>query len=565
MTKNNHYSIKHLLNTFGISLIIATATAIGINHFSPGIADPVISGFIIAITSVISTLVIAFFLVLKPSSLSINAISNALNNNHEIDDTEAKKIRSTPLTTDLHSALKNHLDQFKELAKNLGKSGNTIAIGSAEVSSFVDNLNDTIQNQADKATQISSAADEISQSTTQIADMLTQAVNAAARTHAACSEGENAITTAIDTTSNVQQQVQETSVSINKLKNKSEQIQSITDVIDGVAAQTNLLALNAAIEAARAGEHGRGFAVVADEVRELANKTAVATSDIAKMLAEIRGETEIAANIMEKLVTEVDEVVDKTNSIGQTLTSINSEASASESQARDIQDMIQEHVLATAEISNSIEQVRGDLESTEKESVTASSQAMNLASISECIFNDLSVFNVDDIHNDVKMAAINMSTDIQALFEAAIKNHQLTEDKFFDTRYQPIANTNPEKFSTQFDDFCDKNLPTIQEKYLRSIPCLMYSAATNKDGYLPTHNDVFAKPPTGDYETDLVHSRSKRLFQDALSIRCGTHTQESLLQTYKRDTGEICHDLSVPLYINGRHWGGVRFGYTAET
>jgi len=565
MNKDNSYPIKHLLSVFGISLAIAIAAGIAINFFSTDIADPITSSALIAAVSVISTLLIVFLLILKPSSYSINAISNALSNSQEISGSDAEKIRSNPLTTNLHLALNNYLDEFKQLAKNLGKSGNTIAIGSAEVSSFVDNLNGTIQNQADKATQISSAAEEISQSTSQIADMLTQAVDAAARTHAACNEGENAITTAIGTISNVHQQVQETSTSINNLKNKSEQIQSITDVIDGVAAQTNLLALNAAIEAARAGEHGRGFAVVADEVRELANKTASATSDIARMLAEIRGETETAANIMGKLVTDVDEVVDKTNLIGQTLTTINTEASASESQARDIQDMIQEHVLATAEISNSIEQVRGDLESTEKESVTASSQAMNLASISEQIFNDLSAFNVDGIHSDVKTAAINMSAEIQELFETAIKNHQLTESKLFDTNYQPIAGTNPEKFSTQFDDFCDKNLPKIQEKYLKSMPSLMYSAAANKDGYLPTHNDVFAKPPTGDYETDLVHSRSKRLFQDALSIRCGTHTQESLLQTYKRDTGEICHDLSVPLYINGRHWGGIRFGYTAET
>jgi len=564
MEKDNCYSIKHLLSVFSISLIIAIVAGISISYLDTSSSASVMNSALIAIISVTSTLLITFYLILKPSSRSINLITNALNNKQELNSSEAKKIQRNPLINNLHLTLNNDLNSFKQLAKNLGKSGDTIAIGSAEVSSFVDKLNGTIQNQADKATQISSAAEEISQSTNQIADMLTQAVDAAARTHTACSEGESAITTAIGTISNVHQQVQETSTSINNLKSKSEQIQSITDVIDGVAAQTNLLALNAAIEAARAGEHGRGFAVVADEVRELANKTASATNDIATMLAEIRGETETAANIMGKLVTDVDEVVDKTNLIGQTLTSINTEASASESQARDIQDMIQEHVLATAEISNSIEQVRSDLESTEKESVTASSQAMNLASISESIFNDLSGFNVDGIHNDVKAAAINMASEIQNLFESAIKSNQLTESKLFDTNYQPIANTNPEKFSTQFDIFCDKNLPKIQEKYLQSIPSLMYSAAANKDGYLPTHNNVFAKPPTGDYETDLLHSRSKRLFTDALSIRCGTHTQEALLQTYKRDTGEICHDMSVPLYVNGRHWGGIRFGYTAE-
>lgn len=563
--KTKTYSIQNLVTIFIISLATALAIGLSINALGQGAADPLLTVAMIIVGSVVSTLLLIFFLILKPSFLSMSQMARTISGNEAINVADTHKIQHNPLISNLHQALDTYLNDFKQLAKRLGKSGNTIAIGSAEVSSFVDNLNGTIQNQADKATQISSAAEEISQSTTQIADMLSQAVEAAARTHAACNEGESSVSTAIGTINNVHEQVQKTSSSINILKSKSEQIQSITDVIDSVAAQTNLLALNAAIEAARAGEHGRGFAVVADEVRELANKTASATSDIAKMLAEIRSETEVAAGIMELLVGDVDDVVDKTNLIGQTLSSINTEASASENQARNIQDMIQEHVLATAEISNSIEQVRTDLENTEKEAVTASSQAMNLASISELIFNDLSAFNVDGIHNDVKEAAIKMSAEIQELFETAIKNNQITESNLFDTHYQPIPNTNPEKFSTQFDEFCDKNLPKIQEKYLKSIPCLMYSAAANKDGYLPTHNDMFAKPPTGDYETDFVHSRSKRLFKDPLSLRCGTSTKESLLQTYKRDTGEVCHDLSVPLHINGRHWGGIRFGYTADT
>jgi len=93
----------------------------------------------------------------------------------------------------------------------------------------------------------------------------------------------------------------------------------------------------------------------------------------------------------------------------------------------------------------------------------------------------------------------------------------------------------------------------------------MYSATANKDGYLPTHNIIFAKPPTGSYATDWAHSRSKHFYQDLLSLRCGSHTQESLLQMYERDTGDICHDISVPLYIKVRHWGAVRMAYTAET
>ena len=85
---------------------------------------------------------------------------------------------------------------------------------------------------------------------------------------------------------------------------------------------------------------------------------------------------------------------------------------------------------------------------------------------------------------------------------------------------------------------------------------IVHVIATDPNGYVPTHNNQFAKPPTGNFEVDLVNSRSKRLFNDRTGARCGAHTKSMLLQTYKRDTGEIMHDLSVPIFVAGRHWGG---------
>ncbi len=78
---------------------------------------------------------------------------------------------------------------------------------------------------------------------------------------------------------------------------------------------------------------------------------------------------------------------------------------------------------------------------------------------------------------------------------------------------------------------------------------------------MPTHNDRFSQPLTGDYDRDLAGNRTKRIFDDKTGSRCGSHTQRLLLQTYKRDTGEVMHDLSVPVYVNGKHWGGFRIGY----
>ena len=93
---------------------------------------------------------------------------------------------------------------------------------------------------------------------------------------------------------------------------------------------------------------------------------------------------------------------------------------------------------------------------------------------------------------------------------------------------------------------------------------LVFAIACTPQGYVPTHNQAFSQPLTGDAAVDTVHNRTKRKFDDRTGIRCGSHQQPVLLQTYTRDTGELMHDLSVPIMVKGRHWGGLRLGYKPE-
>ena len=83
-------------------------------------------------------------------------------------------------------------------------------------------------------------------------------------------------------------------------------------------------------------------------------------------------------------------------------------------------------------------------------------------------------------------------------------------------------------------------------------------------GYFPTHNKKFSQPLTGDYDIDMVNNRTKRIFNDRTGARCGKNREPFLLQTYKRDTGEVMHDLSAPIYVDGQHWGGFRVGYRSS-
>ncbi|MCG5499726.1 methyl-accepting chemotaxis protein, partial [Ectothiorhodospira sp. B14B] len=130
--------------------------------------------------------------------------------------------------------------------------------------------------------------------------------------------------------------------------------------------------------------------------------------------------------------------------------------------------------------------------------------------------------------------------------------------------YKPIPGTDPVKHRTRFDEFTDKVLPAIQEPILDRHAHVSYAGAVDDRGYFPTHNRRYSQPLTGDYQRDLINNRTKRIFKDRTGSRCGSHQKPYLLQTYKRDTGEVMHDLSVPIYVKGRHWGGFRIGYRSE-
>ena len=155
--------------------------------------------------------------------------------------------------------------------------------------------------------------------------------------------------------------------------------------------------------------------------------------------------------------------------------------------------------------------------------------------------------------------------EVSELFERKIADKSISQQDLFDSNYRPVANTNPQKYSTRYDKFTDKELPGIQEPLLKQFKDMIYAGAVDVNGYFPTHNLCFSKPLTGNYEIDFAANRTKRLFNDPTGIRCGQHTNKFLLQTYKRDTGEIMHDVSAPILVNGKHWGGFRIGFKAAS
>lgn len=161
----------------------------------------------------------------------------------------------------------------------------------------------------------------------------------------------------------------------------------------------------------------------------------------------------------------------------------------------------------------------------------------------------------------VREMAFACRDEVAAEMNKLISTNKITLAQMFDTFYIPIPDTNPQKYRTQYDKFTDETIRIIEDKYLEQNPKIKFVVAVDKNGYLPTHNTKYSKPLTGDGDYDTKNNRTKRMFNDRTGLAAARNEKPFLLQSYSRDTGEMMMDLSVPIFIEGRHWGALRIGY----
>ncbi len=253
-------------------------------------------------------------------------------------------------------AVRLMLEKWRDIINSVKQVSSTVASSSAELSASAEQMSRGSGTQAEKAQQVAAASEELSQTVGDIAKNASDIASTATHAASTARAGGQIVEEAVYEVKKIAETVDESVDHITSLTELSHRVGEIIGIINEIADQTNLLALNAAIEAARAGEHGRGFAVVADEVRKLAERTTGATSEVNGIVEEIQNKVKSAVSSIGLVSSNVDNGVQLSTKAGDELKTI-------VKNVEDLQFMVQQIASAIEEMSSTSEQISTDIES----------------------------------------------------------------------------------------------------------------------------------------------------------------------------------------------------------
>ncbi|MFB2760344.1 methyl-accepting chemotaxis protein [Shewanella xiamenensis] len=294
----------------------------------------------------------------------------------------------------ISTSLTQVIEHLRGILHSIAEAANTVNSSATELSSFTQETNKRMQQQQAETEQTATAMNEMTATVAEVAQSTSAAADSAKDADTYAANGNRIVIDSISSMSQLSEQIQKTAQVIGFLSNESQSIGRVLDVIKSIAEQTNLLALNAAIEAARAGEQGRGFAVVADEVRTLAQRTQKSTQEIEAMIATLQKGVKEAVNAMEVGIKQVDDANNKANEAGQALKEIVASVDNIAELNAHIATAAEEQSSVAESINRSIIAISDITDDSTRSAHELSESVINLTKLASSMRNQVSAFRL---------------------------------------------------------------------------------------------------------------------------------------------------------------------------
>ncbi|MFK7861195.1 MAG: methyl-accepting chemotaxis protein [Granulosicoccus sp.] len=455
-----------------------------------------------------------------------------------------------------------------EFAESMLKSVQSLSLELADVSGNVDAVFQRVSTQSDYLMELASLAKQLSEAASEIYEAGSQASQHAAKIKEGNKESESQVNAATKRIGDLATGVSGIESQLVGLNESITGVGRVSGDIQTVARLTNLLALNATIEAARAGEAGKGFAVVAGEVKTLAGKTAGAAGVIDQTIQTV-------SNNVSSLIESGGKARKVADEVGDGVTVINATVSSFNDMTNEMQTSVERIANAAGQSLSQCETLflRTELAAKEMQEANVSLQEAEdriegLLKSGEALVQLIAGSGRNVRDRPIIDLVISTANEIAEMFEQAVVSGSIKFEQLFDENYRPIPGSDPIQHMTDFVTLTDKLVAPILEDRLESSARIVFCAAVDRNGYLPTHNRKFSYPQKpGESEWNNAHCRNRRIFNDRTGLACGQNKSVFLLQTYRRDMGNgehvLMYDCSAPIRVQNRHWGGFRMGYKA--